>query len=236
MIRRAWIALEHSTARAYRHNMSFAKGKGKDAWEDDHYDDYDEDEEYEEYGEEEEDYALAQKREEDKKAAAKKAAQATAKKAPAKPKAEPAPKKVATPAAAVPLTTEDKLKIKEDNRKMNYQLSAELFGGADTTPISRPDIKLPEGQTFESFTPKTEAEFELLAQYVGRHIAVNSREFYYPKFIKSLLSHAFAHLQPSDIEDVGVAVSALQAAKEAEIQAARSAAAQVKTRDRKSVV
>lgn len=56
------------------------------------------------------------------------------------------------------------------------------------------------------------------------------REFYYRKFLKSILKHAVAHLQPSDIEDISVGVSALQAARESEIQAARSAAANIKTR------
>lgn len=138
--------------------------------EDDHYDDYDEDEEYEEYDEEEEDIALAKKREEEKKAAKK----GEAKQASTKARAAPAPKKTAAPAPAAPLTDSDKVKIEEDNRKMNYQLSAELFGGVELSPISKPDITLPNDQTFESFTPKTEAEYELFAQYIGGHLAVQS--------------------------------------------------------------
>ena len=163
--------------------------------EDDHYDDYDEDEEYEEYDEEDEDIALAKKREEEKKAAAKKA---EAKKAASKPKAAPAPKKTAAPAPAAPLTDSDMLKIKEDNRKMNYQLSAELFGGVDLSPISKPDIKLPNDQTFESFTPKTEAEYELFAQSIGGHLAVQSvRKFTFQTFHHLFSSSSSCHLSQS---------------------------------------
>ena len=142
---------------------------------DDHFDDdeeyYEEDEEYEE----DEDVAAAvaaKKAAEAKKAAAAKAQ--ASKKAAAKPKVEPAPKKVAAPEPEKPLTSDEKKKIEEDNRKMNYELSAELFGGVDVKAISRPDTKLPRDETFESYHPKTDAEFELFAEYIGGHIAIHS--------------------------------------------------------------
>lgn len=143
--------------------------------EDDHYDEDEYDEEYYEDGEEV-DAAIVEKRAEAKReeeAKAARAKEAAAKKAASKPKAEPAPKKSASSAPSAPLTNVDRMQIEKDNRKMNYDLSAELFGGVEITAPQRPDIKLPNNQTFENFTPTTEAEFQLFAQYVGGHLAVN---------------------------------------------------------------
>lgn len=143
--------------------------------EDDNFEDeeYDEDEEYGEY-DEEEDVAVVEKRAEAKKAAQAKAASASKKTPATKPKAEPAPKQTASSAAsAKPLTSEDKQKIELSNRKMNYELSAELFGGVDIASPSRPDFKLPGNQNFETFTPQSEEDFELFATYVGGHLAIS---------------------------------------------------------------
>lgn len=141
---------------------------------DDNFDDdddyYEEDEEYEEDPDVAA-LAAAKKAAEAKKAAA---AQVSKKAAAAKAKAESAAKNTAAPVVPEVSSKDQKKKIEEDNRKMNYQLSAELFGGVDIASISRPSIKLPEDSTFETFTPKTDAEFELLAQYVGGHIAISS--------------------------------------------------------------
>jgi hypothetical protein len=166
--------------------------------EDDNYDDYDEDEEYEEYDEDaEEDTALTKKREEEKKAAAQKAAP---KKAAAKPKADPAPKKVAAEPAPSGLSlSEQQAKNKEANRKMNYELSAELFGGIEVEVINRPSITLPNGQTFETFQPKTEDEFDIFAQYVGEHLAISSVRKNNIFFLKKKKRTAILFSAPMDL-------------------------------------
>lgn len=147
--------------------------------EDDHYEEeeeyFEEDEEYEEDPDVARMQAAKKAAEDAKKAAAQKAATDAKKAAASKPKKqEPAPVKVAEPEPEKPLTNDQKKQIEDDLRKMNYQLSAELFGGVSVSAISRPSIKLPRDETFETYEPKTDAEFELFAEYIGGHIAVNS--------------------------------------------------------------
>lgn len=142
----------------------------------DDYDEY-EDEYYEEDEEEDEDYAMAQKVKENKSAKAAAAAkQASAKKqAAVKPKVEPAPKKTApAPVENKPLTNDEKAKIEEDNRRSNYKAAFDLLGGDGPVRYAPPTVKLPEGKTIETFVPSTDEDFDLLAEYIGGHLAVYS--------------------------------------------------------------
>lgn len=153
--------------------------------EDDHYEDeeeyYEEDEEFEEDPDVARMQAAKKAAEDAKKAAAQKAAADAKKAAASKPKKqEPAPVKVAEPEPERPLSSGEKKKIEEDNRKMNYELSAELFGGVSVNAISRPSIKLPRNESFETYEPKTDAEYELFAEYIGGHVAINSVRFHCP--------------------------------------------------------
>jgi hypothetical protein len=87
-----------------------------------------------------------------------------------------------------------KRKIEESNRKMNYDMSAELFGEIKISSLAAPSITLGEGKSLENFEPSTEKDFELLADYLGAHVAAKQvrNKFH---FLVYLLSCSSCNIQ-----------------------------------------